>query len=339
MRSNFRVFVTQSLLPEASRFLEANAEVVFNPHDRPLTEAEVIDLAQGCQALVSPFAEPNRIFSKKVIEALPDLVALGWVGAGFDHIDLDAATAKGIPVSYNDIQSPAVADHAFALILSSLRRIVPAANAVRNGEWEKKGYKMFGHFMGRNIHGKAIGIVGLGRIGLEIAQRASGFAMETAYCDLRQNSEAEALYRMRRREFNELLTLSDIVVCCLPLTDATERLFDEHAFTQMKPDALFVNVARGKCVDSMALYRALSTGSIEAAALDVIDPEPIPSDSPLLNLDNCLVVPHIAAITQETEAMRHRAVVEETVRMLKGYRPKKLLNPDVLGVRNLPIEL
>ncbi|MET4247205.1 D-glycerate dehydrogenase [Bradyrhizobium sp. LA6.7] len=339
IKNQWNIFVTQELLPAGRSILEAAAKVTYSPHDRPLTEDEVIELAGDADALVSPFAEPNRIFSEKVISRLPNLKALGWVGAGFDHIDLDAATKRGIYVSCNDVQSATVADQVFALMLSAARRIVPAANAVKRGDWERQGYRMYSQFMGRNVHHKTLGIVGLGRIGTEVARRARGFDMEILYTDEHPRAELERDFRITKVDFTELLKESDFIACCVPLNNATNKMFGRQEFSLMKPECIFINASRGKCADTDALYDALKRGIIERAALDVIDPEPVPSTHPLLQLSNFLLVPHIAAITHETETLRHCAVAEETIRTLSGFRPRKLLNPAVLAVRLLPSDV
>lgn len=332
------IFVTQELRPSARAILERVAHVRYSPHERPLTEPEVIEFSKNPDALLSPFAEPHRVFSAKVISALPNLKVLGWVGAGFDHIDLEAATARGIYVTCNDIQSATVADHVFALMLCMARRVVPSWEAVRRGDWEKEGYHLYRRFVGLNVHDKTLGIAGLGRIGAEVMKRAVAFDMRVIYHDQQRRLDLEDEFGVVPVDFSTLLRDSDFLSCNLPLNEQTHSIFNRTAFAQMKHSCIFVNTSRGKCVDTDALCEALKSKAIDSAALDVVEPEPFPSDHPILRLPNFVLVPHTAAITEETEERRHCAVAEETVRVLRGFRPRKLLNPDVVLVRPLPIE-
>jgi len=331
----WRIFLAQSILPEGREILETVGVVRENPIGRPLTESEMIELASDSDAFVSTFAEPNRVFSARVIEASKNLKVIGWCGVGFDHIDLDAATARGIYVTYVDVQCPTVADQALALILCAAKRILPAYQAVRAGRWEKEGIFLNLNFLGHDVHHKTVGIAGLGRIGGGVAKRCKGFDMRVLYYDQVRRNDLENELGVEPVPFEGLLRESDYICCCLPLTTHTNRIFDGHAFRLMKPTCIFVNVSRGVCVDTTALYDALRTRQIEMAALDVIDPEPFPSDHPILTLDNLILVPHIAGLTLETRSRQHIWVAEDTVRVLNGFRPLKLLNPDVEAVRPL----
>ena len=318
--------------------LERAASARFEGFERPLTEDDMIQLGSEVDAFISPFAEPFQIFSRRVIEAASNLKVIGWVGAGFEHIDLDAATARGVYVTYNDIQCAAVADQVMALLLCAAKRVVPSYEAVRNGEWQAKGYKLYREFIASDVHHKTIGIAGLGRIGAGVARRARGFDMRILYYDAVPHTDLERELGVRRVDLETLLRESDFVSCNLPLNVDTSRIFDASAFSMMKPTSIFVNTSRGKCVDTEALYEALKSGRIEMAALDVIDPEPFPADHPLLRLPNFILVPHNAAITRETREQQHIEAVEETLRVLEGYRPRKLINPQVLTVRPLPAD-
>lgn len=335
-KQNWNVFLTQPLLPPGRAILEANASVSEGGTGNPLTEDDMIRLAHNSDAFVSSFAEPYRVFSGRVIEATKNLKVIGWVGAGFDHIDLDVATKHGVYVTYNDVMCPTVADETMALLLAAARRIVPGYQAVRNGDWEKKGYKLYLDFLGTDVHEKTIGIAGLGRIGAQVAQRAFGFDMKIIYTDAVHNLDAESRFGARKVDFDTLCREADFICCCLPHNSATDKMFNAAAFARMKPNAIFVNTSRGKCVDTQALYDALAAKKIDMAALDVLDPEPVPSSHPLLKLPNFLLVPHIAGLTRETREKQAIDVANETIRVLSGYRPRKLLNPDVLKVRPLP---
>ena len=258
------------------------------------------------------------------------------MGVAYDHIDLNAATERGVYVTYLDLQCPTVADHAFALILCAAKRLIPAHNAVKDGRWEKDGYFILLEFMGHNVHHQTLGVVGLGRIGGGVAKRARGFDMRVLYYDLAPRKDLETELGVIPVSFETLLRESDYISVHLPYTPRTSKMFGAREFGMMKRTCTFVNTGRGGVVDTDALYGALRTRQIEMAALDVIDPEPLPSSHPMLKLENLILVPHIAGATHETRLAQHIAVAEEMVRVLTGYRPAKLLNPDVLKVRPLP---
>jgi glyoxylate reductase len=298
----------------------------------------MVEMASGADAFVGTFAEPNRVFSARVIAAAEKLKVIGWNGLSYEHIDLDAATQRGIYVTYVDISCPLVADHAFALILCAARRIIPANEAVREGRWEREGIFFNLNFLGTDVHHKTLGIVGLGRIGGGVAKRANGFDMRVLYYDQGKREDLEREFGVRPVSLEVLLRESDFIVCGLPLTPQTRKLFNKKAFQTMKRTCIFVNVSRGGCVDTDALYEALHTRQIEMAALDVIDPEPIPSDHPILKLDNLILSPHIAGLSGECRSQAHIWVAQDVVRVLNGFRPLRIHNLDVLKVRPLPEE-
>ncbi len=332
------ILLTQPLQPAAREILNAVADLRQEANDIALSEDDMVRLGQKSDAFISTYAEQHRVFSSRVLRASKNLKVIGWVGAGFDHIDVDVATELGIYVTYNDVQCAAVSDQTMALLLCVTRKLAPAYAAVRRGDWESKGFKLYRDFFAPEIHHKTIGIAGLGRIGAGVARRAHGFDMNIIYFDGRNNEEAERTLGARRVDFETFLSTADFICCCLPLDDNTRRIFNKSAFAQMKPSAIFVNTSRGKCVDTEDLYNALASGNIAAAALDVVDPEPIPSSHPILQLENFLIVPHLGATTVETREQQHLDVANETLRVLNGYRPHKLLNPEVLKVRPLPEE-
>jgi glyoxylate reductase len=333
--SRWEIFVTQPILPEGREILERVGTVRENPYDRPLTEEDMIELASAADAFVGTFAEPYRVFSARVIEASKNLKVIGWNGVGFDHIDLGAATERGIYVTYVDLQCPTVADQAFALILCAAKRLISACEAVRSGRWEDEGLFLNLNFVGRDVHHTTLGIAGLGRIGEAVARRAKGFDMRVIYYDQVSRSALEQELGVVPVSFDTLLRESDYLSCNLPLNSHTRKLFGAGEFSRMKRSCIFVNTGRGGVVDTDALYEALRTGQIEMAALDVIDPEPLPSDHPILKLNNLILAPHIAGLTRETRSRQHVWVANDTVRVLNGIRPLKLLNPEVLRVRPL----
>lgn len=336
----WNVFLTQpsTLEPEGRRLLEGFGLVRDNPTGHPLNEDEMIRFASDADAMVSTFAEPYKVFSRRVIAAARNLKVIGWLGISAEHIDVDAATERGIYITYNDIQCPSVSDIAMGLLICAARRIIPAYEAVREGGWEREGYFFLMNFMGQRVHNKTLGIVGLGRTGSGVAKRAKGFDMKILYYDLVRRKDLEEELGIIPVSFESLVRESDFISCHLPLTDRTRNLFGAKEFAMMKRTCIFVNCGRGACVDTAALYEALRVKQIEIAALDVIEPEPLPSNHPILKLDNLILVPHIAGLARETRVEQSVEVAQETHRVLRGYRPKKLMNLEVLKVRPLPPE-
>ncbi|RMF83729.1 MAG: D-glycerate dehydrogenase [Nitrospinota bacterium] len=266
---------------------------------------------------------------EELLNAAPRLKVVSTMAVGTDNIDLLACTARGIRVGYTPgVVTEATADLAMALILALSRRIVEAAQFVKSRQWKQWSPTIM---ISHDVFGKTLGIIGLGRIGQAIARRAQGFRMPILYHNRRPNPEAEKACGARYRSLDALLAESDIVVLSLPLTPETRHLIDEAALARMKPSAFLINVARGGIVDPRALYRALSTGQIRGAALDVTDPEPIPEDDPLLSLENCLIVPHVGTSTWETRAVMTEISVENLLRGLRGEPLLHCANPEVEG--------
>ena len=227
------------------------------------------------------------------LDAAPNLRAISNYAVGVDNIDVEAATARGIPVGYTpDVLTEATADATFALLLAAARRVVEGDAEVRAGHWLTWEPQQL---LGFDVHGKTLGIVGMGRIGKAVARRAGGFDMEVL------DSKEVGL--------GELLERSDFVSLHTRLTDETRHLIGEDELRRMKDTAILINTARGPIVDTQALQRALVYGWIAGAALDVTDPEPLPKGHPLLDAPNLIVVPHIAsASTEAREAMANLAV-------------------------------
>lgn len=239
----------------------------------------------------------------ELLDAASELVVVSQMAVGVDNIDLDACRRAGIAVGHTpDVLTETVADTAWALLGSIVRRLPEGQREVRAGEWGP--WDVF-HLAGGDLHDTVLGIIGMGRIGQAVARRASGFDMEVVYTSPHPASGADA----RRVGLDELLAMADHVVICARLDETTRGLIGEEQLVSMKSSAYLVNVARGPIVDTDALFGALSRAAIAGAALDVTDPEPLPGDHPLLRLDNCLVVPHIASASMRTrQAMASMAI-------------------------------
>ena len=268
---------------------------------------------------------------RAMVEPARHLEAISTVSTGVDRFDLDDLTRRGIVLSHTpDVLTETTADAIFALILASARRVVELGTFVREGKWRASIGPA--HY-GVNVHGKTLGIVGMGRIGQAVARRARlGFGMPLLYYNRSSAPEAEAELGARRVPLDELLAQADFVCIVLPLTAETKGLLGAEEFGRMKPSAILINGARGPIIDEAALIAALRAGTIHAAGLDVFEQEPLPADSPLLELPNVVALPHIGSATHETRYAMAEQAVENMVAALAG-RPQNVANPAVLQGR------
>jgi len=242
---------------------------------------------------------------------------------GVDNVAVAAASARKIPVGNTpDVLTDATADMAFALLLSAARRIVEGVHYVRAGHWKTWGLRVL---LGADIAGATLGIIGFGRIGKAVARRASGFGMRVLYHDPSVPPALGAL----PVDLDQLLRESDFVSLHVPLTNETRHMINEVTLNKMKLGAVLVNTARGPIVDLDALYRALKSGHIFAAGLDVTEPEPIDGDNPLLQLDNCIIVPHLGSASQWTREQMGILAAENLIAGLNGERLPHCVNPEV----------
>lgn len=255
-----------------------------------------------------------------MLDRLPNCRVVSNYGVGVDHIDLRAAAERKIPVGNTPgILDGATADMGFALLLAAARRLVEGDRYARSPEFTVYDP---GYMLGREVHSSTLGIIGLGRIGAQVAKRAKGFNMRVLYHNRRRSSDVEAALGVEYSALDELLATSDYVMLCCPLSDATRGLLNAAAFKKMKPTAILVNIARGPVVDMQALYEALVARRIAGAALDVTDPEPLPRDHPLLKLDNLTIAPHLGSATEQTR----RRMAELSIDNLRaGLAGKPLL--------------
>lgn len=243
------------------------------------------------------FCSLNEKVDGGLLEKAPQLKVVSQLAVGYDNIDVDAATKRKIPVTYTpDVLSPAVADLTWGLILAVSRRIVEADKYVRDGSW-RVGF-MPVMLPGRNVYGKTLGILGMGRIGSEVAKRSTGFGMKVIYHN--RNPLPDPAADAEYVGFDELLKDSDYLVVLVPLTGETKGMIGAKEFEKMKPTAYLINVSRGQVVDQDALTHALEDGVIAGAGLDVLRDEPVGEDDPLLKLSNVVFTPHIGSDTFET---------------------------------------
>lgn len=267
----------------------------------------------------------------ELMDLNPQLRVVSNYAVGFDNIDIPAATARGLPIGNTPgVLTDTTADFAFTLLMSAARRVVEGADYVRAGKWKTWGPKLL---TGVDIHGATLGIVGFGRIGQAMAKRAHGFDMRVLYHDNDRHPELESKMGVTFADMDTLLGEADFVSIHTDLNATTRHLFNADAFAKMKPSAVLINTARGPIIDPHALYDALASGKIRAAALDVTEPEPIPTDSPLLTLPNCLIVPHIASATIATRGKMAEMAAKNLIAGVRGERLPTCVNPEVYDKR------
>lgn len=266
--------------------------------------------------------------SREVLESCPKLKVVSRMGVGVDSIDLEAATELGIlACNVPGVNTVEVADHALSLLLALTRRVVDSANSTKQGGWGRRGIGA----VPRCIAGHTMGIIGFGNIGRAFAQRIRGFGPSQiiAY-DPYVDQLTGDLYGVRMVEYDDLLAESDFVTIHCSSTKANRHMINAESLGKMKQTSMLVNTARGAIVDGAALADALSSGKIEAAALDVTEIEPIPDDDPLLKLPNVILTPHIAGISPRFLAECSIRQAENVIRVLQGQAPHGLANPEVL---------
>jgi glyoxylate reductase len=307
--------VTRNLPEEALAILGAAPDTDVEiwpgemPPDRETLLAAVAE-ADGLLCLLT-----DRIDSE-LLDHAPKLKVVSQMAVGYDNIDVPACTARGVRVGNTPgVLTETTADLAFGLLLATARRIVEADHLLRSGGWETWS-PMF--LTGPDVHHATIGIIGLGRIGFEMARRAHGFEMPVLYYNRSRNEEAEKAFGARRVELDTLLAESDFISIHTPLTTETRHIMGAAEFAKMKRTAVFINTARGPVVDQNALYEALRTRQIAAAGIDVFEKEPLPADDPLLELENAVLLPHIGSASIATRTKMAALAAENLVAGLQG---------------------
>jgi len=268
---------------------------------------------------------------EEILQKAPKLKVVARHGVGYDDCDIEALTRHKVYLVYTpDVLSDAVADMTMALLLACNRRIVQADRYVREG-WAKGalGYPDYGV----DLKGKTVGIIGLGRIGYEVAKRCvKGFDMKVIYHDIRRNERAEKELGAERKSLEEVMRESDFVSIHLPLTTRTRGLIREKYLRMMKKTAYLINTARGAVIDQKALIKVLSEKAIAGAGLDVFEKEPVPLDDPLLKLENVVLTPHIASLTKEAREAMAICNAKSIVAVLRGDVPPPNVVPEQEGL-------
>ena len=324
--SEFKVLITDYVWPttepeETVLREEADAEAVVAPDG---SEETLISLAGDVDAIMTCFAQvtPN------VLRAAPNCVAVGRFGVGVDNIAVDTATELGMAVTYvPDYCVDEVSDHVMALLLAFNRRIVLFDNSVKNEGWGSVPLTM--RMM--RLRGKTLGVIGFGRIGQAVAQKALAFGFRVLAYDPYMTAEQCALRGARKVEdIDAVLRESDFVTLHSPLNEETRGLIGARELDMMKSEAFLINCARGPLIDESALYDALTGGGIAGAGLDVMEDNHPPNDHPLLGLDNIIITPHVAFFSQEATLELEQRAAREVAYVLTGRMPDNLVNPAVL---------
>jgi len=300
------------------------AEVVYHQPG----EVGYLEALEDADALV---AGMERI-DGELLGRAPRLRIVARFGVGYDNVDVEACTRRGVYVTYTpDILSGAVADLTWGLIIALARHLIEADRFVRE-RWALRRERFP---FGFDLEGKTLGIIGLGRIGSEVARRAQGFGVKVIYHDVVRKPELEEAYGAEYVSLQELLQRADIVTLHVPLLPSTERLIGEEELQMMKSTAILINTSRGKVIDQKALVKALKEGWIAGAALDVYEEEPIPLDDPLLRLENVILTPHIGSATRETRRRMAEVCAQNVRAVLEGRRPPNLV-PEQIGKPIIP---
>jgi glyoxylate reductase len=324
-----KVFVTRRIPEVGLSAIRAVCEVDLWPDQLPPPHTELVRRLRDCDGLVSLLTD--RI-DAELLDAAPQLKVVSNFAVGFNNVDVPACTARGVCVGNTPgALTEATADIAVALLLAAARRIGESAADARGGRWltwEPLGW------LGSDLVGRTLGIVGMGRIGYATAKRLHhGWGMKVLYTARGPKADADRDLGATRVELDELLAVSDFVSVHADLNPTTRGLFNAGRFAQMKKTAVFVNTSRGPLVDQAALANALRSGNLFAAGLDVTDPEPLPADHELFGLPNCIIVPHIASATIQTRDAMARLCANNLLAGVSGAPLPNWVNPEVAPAR------
>ncbi len=321
-----RVFVSRRIPDDGLDLVVSATDATVWQDELPAPRDALLAAIEGCDGVLTSLTE--KVDAEFLDRAGPGLRVVSNFAVGFDNVDVPECTRRGIPIGNTPgVLTETTADLAFALLMTAARRVVQGADYVRAGKWRTWGPLTL---LGIDVHGATLGIVGFGRIGQAMARRAGGFGMTVLYHDVgRASATVEAALGATYVSLEELLARSDFVSLHVNLTPETRGLMNAERLRQMKPTAVLVNTSRGPVVEGRALADALRSGVIWAAALDVTDPEPIAMDDPLMALENCLIVPHIASASRATRGKMASMAAENLLAGLRGERLPTCVNPEV----------
>jgi glyoxylate reductase len=320
-----RILVTRAVFPDVLERLERHFEVESNQEDRIFSADELADRMRGKNGV---FSTPSERITAQAIAGNPALKAICNMAVGYNNIDVDAATRAGVIVTNTpDVLNETTADFAWALLLATARRVTESEHWLRAGKWQKW---RFDTFLGADVHGATLGIIGMGRIGQAIARRSMGFDMKVVYHN-RSRLDPALEARANQAQYmskEELLRTADHVVLVLPYSAQTHHTIGAPELALMKPSATLINIARGGIVDDAALIAALRAKRIAAAGLDVFENEPA-FNPDFLGLSNVVLTPHIASASEPTRRAMANCAADNLIAALTGDTPPNILNPQV----------
>ena len=313
-----KIFLTRTLHDFALKELKKKFQVEVHTGKIPIPKNSLKSKIKQVDGLICfPYDQIN----KEVIQSAKNLKVISTFSVGYDHIDTKFAKEKKIRVGYTpDVLTNATADMAFALMIDSLRRISEGDRIIRKQKWNQ----IYGayDYVGLDLQGKTLGIIGLGRIGKTFAKRAKAFDMKIIYHNRKQISKTdEKKLGVKYTTFNKLITQSDIISIHVPHTDETNQMFNMKIFRKMKKTSFLINTSRGKVVNEKDLVVALKQKIIEGAGLDVFETEPISKNHPFLKLENVVLAPHVGSSTKETRTKMAKITVKNLILGIKGKKP------------------
>jgi len=313
----YRVLVSDKISESGVKLLQMEPEIEVDVKTG-LSPEELQEIIGDYDALVVRSATK---VTREIIEAATRLKVVGRAGTGVDNIDLEAATEKGIVVMNTPGgNTVAAAEHAVSMMLSMARKIPQACASMKEGKWEKK------KFMGVEVHGKTLGVIGMGRIGSLVAKMGLGLGMRVIACDPYLSHKAAKDMGVTLTDIETLFSESDFITIHAPLTQETRNMISRDAFKKMKDGVMLVNCARGGIVDEEALYEAIQVGKVAGAALDVFSKEPPPPDHPILRLEEVICTPHLGASTKEAQEVVAIAIVQQIIDYLKNGIVRNAVN-------------
>jgi glyoxylate reductase len=320
-----KIFLTRELPPASMAILREHSILTMNHEDRCLTKAEIIAGIQGVDGLLCLLTDT---IDDEILAANPNLQVVANFAVGFNNIDIDAAIRRKIPVTNTPgVLTETTADMAWALLMAAARRVVEGDQFVRTRGWQGWGPLQF---LGADVTGATLGMIGLGRIGQAVVRRARGFDMQVLYWNrTRLPPEEESALGVQYASMNDVLRRSDFVSVHVALNDQTRHLIGAAELAQMKPTASIINTARGPIIDEKALVQALRSGTITSAGLDVYEQEPL-LEPELYDMPNSVLAPHLGSATLGTRTKMGTMAVENCLAACRGQRPPNLVNPEVL---------
>lgn len=322
-----KIVITRATFPEIIDYLSQWFEVAHNQADEDYDEAALTERVRGNHGV---FASPTQRFTAALFAACPDLKAVCNMAVGYNNIDVAAASAAGVMVTNTpDVLNETTADFGWTLMMAAARRVSESEHFLRAGHWARW---RFDDFLGVDVHGSTLGIIGMGRIGQAIARRSLGFNMKVIYHNRTRLTPAleSAANQASYVGLEDCLRSSDHLILTLPYSPESHHLIGQAQLAMMKPTATLVNIARGGIVDDAALITALKTGTIAAAGIDVFENEPAFNPA-FLSLSNVVLTPHIGSASTSTRIAMAYCAADNLIAALTGKRPPHLLNPEVLG--------